>query len=1072
MISETDEDFLALQNFGIKSRVLTGSHTETCFFMFRLFKLLMGSVVVAASLQPVFPEIVYVNADASGNNDGTSWDNAYKSLRSATDTAVSGDEIWVAAGVYKPTGGASRIESFTLVDGVSLYGGFIGVENSREERNADPLTNGCVLSGDLAGDDAGEGLDFQNYADNSLNIIDARGAAGVVVDGFKITGGNANQTADTRERGAGVYLWEDDTARLENLWFDRNLSQVAGGGLYANGSEVAVIRCRFTHNQSGSGGAVYLNRSEGWLLSSEFFGNRALLDGGAFRAFFCELAVHYCAFSGNVAERNGGVALLSGDVIDLGIKQCSFANNSAAEVGGLYAVDGRVSIQGCIFWNNTGDLDANYGPDESMLHSSTRNNLTDADPRFVDPLGPDGVAGTLDDNLRLRPDSPAIDAGVNVQGDLFDVNGDGLTSQPYPIDADGNPNRLRAYSDGGAYEESDQRILYVDASARDGEGTSYSWDDAALSLEYALSVSLDGDEIWVASGVYRPVSDDPATAVAWIRKSVALYGGFAGDEESLNQRPVRDIAGGSTILSGERGSQTDPSDNHSFVVRIDAGKTVTLDRFTIEGAYTKDSGAIDGAGVNAGTGVDLRIVDCVIQDNRANGGGGGIVAIDPAVLEIEDTVIRRNETNYQGGGLGIRYNSGTEGNVVLQNVFFLENKAGESGGGASVQSGANTRVERSVFFRNHSDSSGGGLRIGGGAEVENCWFVENTAGTSAGLNATSYKGGSSSITVEASAFWGNNATLGVSAIGCESNDSITAIDCVFAGNWGASLLRAGTGLELLHCSVAENVVSNGSGSLLAVFQNGGSVVLNNTVIRFTPVGFASVFDRFDDVVSIDSSLIEGESGFVDPVFRRSPDSGDGDWRTYSDNDYGYLRPTEESPLLNAGDSELMGRTEDFAGTSRLVLGGGNISIGAFESPEDFGFSSRYPSLPANADFNGDQIDNGRAFLLGRSPFEDNVFESELKLREGTDRRLYLEFDQRIDVDGFGAALYQSPDLQSGTWVGLDEVAPGEVETTDVSPTRQQVRISWEALMQEESAHFVEIGSVPPEPAAASARPEF
>jgi hypothetical protein len=37
----------------------------------------------------------------------------------------------------------------------------------------------------------------------------------------------------------------------------------------------------------------------------------------------------------------------------------------------------------------------------------------DADPRFTNPQGIDGVAGTEDDNLRLRWDSPCIDAGDN-----------------------------------------------------------------------------------------------------------------------------------------------------------------------------------------------------------------------------------------------------------------------------------------------------------------------------------------------------------------------------------------------------------------------------------------------------------------------------------------------------------------------------------------------------------------------------------------------------------------------------------------------------------------------------------
>jgi hypothetical protein len=51
--------------------------------------------------------------------------------------AVSGDEIWVAVGVYQ--------ESILVKDGVSLYGGFAGNETERDQR--DWKKNETVLEG-------------------------------------------------------------------------------------------------------------------------------------------------------------------------------------------------------------------------------------------------------------------------------------------------------------------------------------------------------------------------------------------------------------------------------------------------------------------------------------------------------------------------------------------------------------------------------------------------------------------------------------------------------------------------------------------------------------------------------------------------------------------------------------------------------------------------------------------------------------------------------------------------------------------------------------------------------------
>ena len=64
-----------------------------------------------------------------------------------------------------------------------------------------------------------------------------------------------------------------------------------------------------------------------------------------------------------------------------------------------------------------------------------------ADPLFVDADGADNTPGTADDNLRLLPGSPCIDAGDDtaVPADEFDLDNDGDTAEPIPFDLAGLP---------------------------------------------------------------------------------------------------------------------------------------------------------------------------------------------------------------------------------------------------------------------------------------------------------------------------------------------------------------------------------------------------------------------------------------------------------------------------------------------------------------------------------------------------------------------------------------------------------------------------------------------------------
>ena len=183
--------------------------------------------------------VLRVDDDAPPGGDGTSWTTAFDNLQDALGAAAFGGEIWVAAGVYRPTARTDpddpRSATFQLVGGLRIYGGFSGIESSVAQR--DPARNETILSGDLAGDDAVvadpiDMLDEPTRAENAYHVVlaDFIGSP-TVLDGLIVTGGSANgEAAYSASQGGGVW---DRLGRLTfvNCTFRANTARDRGGGL-------------------------------------------------------------------------------------------------------------------------------------------------------------------------------------------------------------------------------------------------------------------------------------------------------------------------------------------------------------------------------------------------------------------------------------------------------------------------------------------------------------------------------------------------------------------------------------------------------------------------------------------------------------------------------------------------------------------------------------------------------------------------------------------------------------------------------------------------------------------------
>ena len=346
------------------------------------------------------PQIYYVKWNATGANDGTSWANAYTDLQSALSAASNSDEIWVAAGTYKP--GNDRTSTFILKDGVAIYGGFAGTEASLNQR--DPSVNVTILSGDLNGDDNSNILpDEPTRAENVLHVVSSSGVSNTtILDGFTIKSGNANLGAYNTPTAYGGGMWNGDgepiltnliyadnsalylgggmfvtnsNSTLTNVTFDKNYSAVYGGGLAIYPGNPILTNAKFINNTAAEsgGGTVNLNGSRPIFTDVTFSGNTAALHGGGMANYSSHPTISKSTFYDNHAtyRTDGGGGGIYNESSNPVIENTTFSGNTAEGAGSGIANEQSNPIITNVTFTNNWDAIWNL----SLSHPVIRNSI-------------------------------------------------------------------------------------------------------------------------------------------------------------------------------------------------------------------------------------------------------------------------------------------------------------------------------------------------------------------------------------------------------------------------------------------------------------------------------------------------------------------------------------------------------------------------------------------------------------------------------------------------------------------------------------------------------------------------
>ena len=311
-----------------------------------------------------------VDADASPGGNGATWGSAYDDLQDAltqaaalnSDDLIYNDigQIWIAAGSYLPSSelepGDARSASFSMVDGVRLYGGFAGDETSLEDR--DFVTNVTTLSGDL-------GL-VDDTSDNAYTVVYCGEGIGAGLDGVTITDGNADRSYDSdnpgRNSGGGIYN-KGNLALTSSTLSDNSAS--SGGGIYNIATSDGIATLTVTgstisgNSASSGGGILNIATSDGiamlTITDCTISGNSANSSGGGIRNSGGMLTVNDSTISGNSASSGGGIRNSGGT---LTVNDSTLSGNSASyQGGGIYNSSGTMAVTGSTISGNSAEYD-------------------------------------------------------------------------------------------------------------------------------------------------------------------------------------------------------------------------------------------------------------------------------------------------------------------------------------------------------------------------------------------------------------------------------------------------------------------------------------------------------------------------------------------------------------------------------------------------------------------------------------------------------------------------------------------------------------------------------------------
>jgi len=833
--------------------------------------------------------ILYVKQGATiGDGGGCNWDYPFKDLQTALIAIANNKypkvkEVWVTSGTYKPTTDTDRTKSFVLTEGVKIYGGFLGTEEQRKERNEHLYVCPAptILSGDIGVED--------EASDNSYHVVSAYGVSSETgLYDVTITGGNANGGGRTREgrmrsdsdqerfsKGGGMYN-DNASLTIDDVLFAGNAAILGGGMFNGNGSRPIVRNAAFANNAAVNGGGMVNDNSSPAIVNVAFTQNQASnAGGGMLNQNNANPLLNNVVMNSNAAKIGGG---LVNDNSSPSITTAYFTHNTAIEGGAMvnrnhstpmidnsFLSDNTATASGGAMLNinsqpilmrsvisgnvaPVGSGIANQDGSQMLMSRSAVEENRDATGTITTQIVDDSTSQTTVNNSNVQ--GGWVGAGTNNSDKVLNI--DNILALKLPLDdIRASTNNSADFNFAGvAYEPEPNDVDTAEKGATEIDAASKGNQAESVGPVLASDIQVGSALTEAEEAILTQLKEEPAcpeTTVLYVNSNVETSGTGCSWDSPLTHLQVALAATATSAF---------PDVQEIWLAKGLYKPTTGVDR---QAAFQLIKGiAIYGGFAGTETQreertphVNLTMLSGdigILGDNSDNSYHVVTGIATNATAILSDVVISGGNANEGmscphacGGGL---YND--QGSPTLTNLLVKDNSA-IYGGGLFNGNGSQPLIEDSIFHNNAAMDGGGILNDFSRPTISGVFLRDNTASHQGGgmMNRNQAHARLSHVNLSS-----NTAAWGGGLSNDNSNPVITqSLLSDNQADYGGGMVNLNHSAPLLgHVILSGNAAINVGG---AIFNRNSRLLISQTTIseNAAPTGSGLINDNSQTVIN-------------------------------------------------------------------------------------------------------------------------------------------------------------------------------------------------------------------------------